>query len=91
MRVDPRAEHQMTEVDIEGNGLPAFITAPARVPAEAHDAEGLSPLLAGPPEADVAANGFQPRPSRRRGPKAEAGLAGPRGGEETNADESTQD
>ncbi len=91
MRVDPRAEHQMADVGIEGNGLPAFITAPARVPAEAHDAGELSPLLAGPPEADDAANGFHPRPPRRRGPKAETGLAGPRGGEETNADESTQD
>ena len=46
--VDPRAEPQMAEAGIEGNGLPAFITAPVRVPAEAHDAappvEALSPL-----------------------------------------------
>ncbi len=91
MRGDPRAEHQMAEVGIEGNGLPAFITAPARAPAEAHDTGELSPFLAGPPEAEVAANGFHPRPLRRRGPKAETGLAGPRGGEVTNADESPQD
>jgi Domain of unknown function (DUF4167) len=93
--VDPRAEPQMAEAGIEGNGLPAFITAPVRVPAEAHDAappvEALSPLLAGPPEADDAANDFHARPRRRRGGKAETGVAGPHGGEEANADDPVQD
>ncbi|MGI8568348.1 MAG: DUF4167 domain-containing protein [Methylocella sp.] len=95
IRADPRAEPQMAEADIEGNGLPAFITAPVRVPPEAHDAappvEALSPLLAGPPEANDAANGFHPRPSRRRGGKAETGVAGPHGGEEANTNDPVQD
>jgi hypothetical protein len=95
IRVDPRAEPQMAEAGIEGNDLPAFITGPVRVPAEAHDAappvEALSPLLAGPPEADDAADGFHPRPRRRRGGKAETGEAGPHGGEEANADEPVQE
>jgi len=93
--VDPRAEPQMTEAGIEGNGLPAFITAPVRVPAEAHDAappvEALSPLRAGSPEADDAANDFHPRPRRRRGGKAETGVAWPHGGEEANVDDPVQD
>jgi Domain of unknown function (DUF4167) len=96
MRVDPRAESQLAEAGVEGNGLPAFITAPVRVPTEAHDAtpplEVLSPAaLAGPPEADVAANSFPPNPPRRRGPKAETGLAGPPGGEEANAEDPIQE
>jgi hypothetical protein len=96
--VDPRAEPQMAEARIAGNGLPAFITAPVRVPAEAHDTappvEALSPLLAGPPpEADDAADGFHPRPSRRRGRKEETGVAGPHGAEdeEANANDPVQD
>ena len=80
---------------VEGNVLPAFITAPVRVPAEPHDAappvEALSPLLAGPSEGDDAADGFHPRPSRRRSGKPEAGAAGPRGGEATNANDPVQD
>jgi Domain of unknown function (DUF4167) len=95
IRVDPRAEPQMAEAGTEGNGLPAFITGPVRVPTEAHDAapplEAFSRLLAGPPEADVAANRLPPSPPRRRGPKAETGLTDPRGGEEANADDPTQD
>ena len=38
IRVDPRDEARMADAGIEGNGLPAFITAPVRVPAEVHDA-----------------------------------------------------
>ena len=95
IRVDPRAEPQMAEAGIEGNGLPAFITAPVRVPSEVHDAaspvEALSPLLAGPRGADEAANGFPPRPRRRRVGKAETGVAGPHGGEEANAEDPVQD
>jgi Domain of unknown function (DUF4167) len=95
IRVDPRAEPQMAEAGTEGNGLPAFITGPVRVPTEAHDAapplEAFSRLLASPPEADVAANRLPPSPPRRRGPKAETGLTDPRGGEEANADDPTQD
>ncbi|MGH6848347.1 MAG: DUF4167 domain-containing protein [Methylocella sp.] len=94
IRADPRAEPQMAEA-VEGNVLPAFITAPVRVPAEAHGAappvEALSPLLTGPPEANDAANGFHPRPSRRRGGKAEAGVAGPHGGEAANANDPVRD
>ncbi len=94
IRVDPRTEPQMAEA-VEGNVLPAFITAPVRVPAEAHDAappvEALSPLLAGPLETNDAANGFHPRPSRRRGGKAETGAAGPHGGEAANANDPVQD
>jgi len=95
IRVDPRADPQMTEAGIEGNGLPAFITAPVRVSAEAHDAappvEAVSPLLPGPPEADDAANGFHPRPRRRRGGKPETEVAGLPEGEDGNSNDSIQD
>jgi len=94
INVDPRAEPQMAEA-VEGNVLPAFITAPVRVPAEPHDAAppvaALSPLLAGPPEGNDAAEGFHPRPSRRRSGKAETGAAGPHGGEAANADDPVRD
>lgn len=94
IRVDLRAEPQMAEV-VEGNVLPAFITAPVRVPAEPHDAtppvEALSPLLAGPPQADDATNGFYPQTRRRRGGKAETGVAGPRSGDAANANDPVQD
>jgi len=65
----------MADVGIEGNGLPAFITAPVRVQAESHDSppppiETLSPLLvAGAPDAVDAANGFHPRPGAGAGAK----------------------
>ncbi len=92
--VDPRAESQMAEAGIEDSGLPAFITAPVRVPADALDAappvETLSPLFAGPPEVDDAASGFHPRP-RRRGGKADTGVAGPPRSEELKANDSIQD
>jgi hypothetical protein len=95
IQVDPRADPQMTEAGIEGNGLPAFITAPVRVSAEAHDAappvEAVSPLLPGPPEADDAANGFHPRPRRRRGGKPETEVAGLPEGEDGNSNDSIQD
>ncbi|MGH6795310.1 MAG: DUF4167 domain-containing protein, partial [Methylocella sp.] len=94
IRADPRAEPQMAEA-VEGNVLPAFITAPVRVPAEPHDAappaEALSPLLAGPPEPDDAASGFHPHPRRRRGGRAETGAAVPNGGEAANANDPDQD
>ena len=44
IRVDPPAEPQMAEAGIEGNGLPAFITAPVRIPTEAYDAAPQYPL-----------------------------------------------
>src|ERR1700730_4024662 len=92
IRVDPRAEPQTAEAAIEDSGLPAFTTSPVRVPADAHDAappvEALSPLLAGPPEADDAASSFHSRPRRRRGGKAGTGGGGAaRRGEETAAGE----
>jgi hypothetical protein len=94
IHVDPRAEPQMAEA-VEGSVLPAFITAPVRVPAEPHDAappvEALSPLHSGPPEGDDAAEGFHPRPSRRRSGKAETGAAGPHGDEAANADDPVRD
>jgi Domain of unknown function (DUF4167) len=93
IHVDPRAEPQMAEA-VEGNVLPAFITAPVRVPAEPHDAappvEALSPLLAGPPQGNDA-DGFHPRPSRRRSGKAETGAAGPHGGEAADANDPVRD
>ena len=95
IRVDSREETRMAEAGIEPNGLPAFITAPVRVQPESHDAappiETLSPLLANPPEAEDAANGFHPRPRRRRRTKAELGIEEARGAEEGNAEESIQD
>ncbi|MGH6843218.1 MAG: DUF4167 domain-containing protein [Methylocella sp.] len=94
IRVDPRAEPQIAEA-VEGNVLPAFITAPVRVPAETHDAappvEALSPLLVGPADVDDAASAFHQRSSRRRGGKAETAVAEPHGGEEANANDSVQD
>ncbi|MGH6840722.1 MAG: DUF4167 domain-containing protein [Methylocella sp.] len=93
IHVDPRAEPQMAEA-VEGNVLPAFITAPVRVPAEPHDAAppvaALSPLLAGPPEGGDAAEGFHPRPGRRRSGKAETGTPGPHG-ESANANDPVRD
>jgi Domain of unknown function (DUF4167) len=94
IRVDPRDEPRMADTVIEGNGLPAFITAPVRVQAESHDApppiETLSPLLATPPEAEDAANGFHPRPRRRRRSKAEMGVEEAHGSE-AGSNESVQD
>jgi len=95
IRVDPRDEPRMADPGIEGNGLPAFITAPVRVQAESHDTvppiETLSPLAGGPPDVEDVANGFQPRPRRRRRGKAEMGIDDAQGGEEGNANESVQD
>lgn len=97
IRVDQRDEPRMADVGIEGNGLPAFITAPVRVQAESHDSppppiETLSPLLvAGPPDAVDAANGFHPRPRRRRRSKAEMAIDEAHRGEEGTATESIQD
>jgi hypothetical protein len=95
IRVDPRDEPRMADTGIEGNGLPAFITAPVRVPAESHDStppiETLSPLLNGPAEVEDVANGFHPRPRRRRRGKAEMGVEGAPGGEEGSANESIRD
>lgn len=94
IHIDPRAEPQMAEA-VEGNILPAFITAPVRVPTEPHDAAppvaALSPLLAGPPEGDDAPEGFHPGPSRRRSGKAETGGAARDGGAETNGNDPVQD
>ena len=95
IRVDQRDEPRLADVGIEGNGLPAFITAPVRVPAESLDAsqpiETLTPLLAGPPDTDDAANGFHPRPRRRRRTKAEMGVDEAHASEEGSANESIQD
>jgi Domain of unknown function (DUF4167) len=94
IHVDPRAETQLAEA-VEGNVLPAFITAPVRVAAEPRDAappvEALSPLLAEPTEGDSAADNFHPRPSRRRGGKAETGAAGPHGDEPESANDPVRD
>jgi hypothetical protein len=90
IRVDQRAETQMTEAGIEGNALPAFITAPVRVPAEPHEpatpVDARPALRAGEPDRDVAAHGFHPRPRRRRSPKPDAEVATASGGEESAND-----
>ena len=95
IRVDPRDEPRMAEPAIESNGLPAFITAPVRVPAESHDIvpaiDTVSPLVSGAPEGEGVANGFHPRPRRRRRGKAEMGIDEAQGGSEGSANESIQD
>lgn len=97
IRVDPPAEPQMAEAGIEGSGLPAFITAPVRIPTEAYDAaaavpvEALPPMLSSLPEAGDAANGFHPRPRRRRSGKPETGVAGPHGGGAANANDPVEE
>jgi hypothetical protein len=95
IRVDPRDEPRMAEPAIESNGLPAFITAPVRVPAESHDIvpaiDTVSPLVSGAPDEEGVANGFHPRPRRRRRGKAEMGIDGAQGGSEGSANESIQD
>ena len=95
IRVDPRDEARMADAGIEGNGLPAFITAPVRVPAESHEPlapiETLSPLLSGPAETEEAANGFPPRPRRRRRSKAEMGVDEAQVSDAGSANEVVQD
>ena len=95
IRVDPRDEPRIAEPGIESNGLPAFITAPVRVPTESHDIvpaiDSLAPLVSGPPEEEGGANGFHPRPRRRRRSKAEMGLDEPQGGAERSANEPVQE
>jgi hypothetical protein len=95
IRVDPRDEPRIAEPGIESNGLPAFITAPVRVPTESHDIvpaiDSLAPLVSGAPEEEGGANGFHPRPRRRRRSKAEMGLDESQGGTERSANEPVQD
>jgi Domain of unknown function (DUF4167) len=96
IRVDQREETRSAEPGIESNGLPAFITAPVRVQPESHDTaapiETLTPMLGGQPEAEGGANGFLPRPRRRRRSKAEMGIDDVQGGgEDGNATGSIQD
>jgi hypothetical protein len=95
IRVDAREEPRIADANIEGNGLPGFITAPVRVPVEPHDSsppvETLSPLLVTPPEVEDAANGFHPRPRRRRRTKAEMGVDETPGGEAGTGNDSIQD
>lgn len=65
----PREPRQPV-VDETSNGLPAFITAPARVIAESEPAPELpTPVGRGPEDAEEAA--YHLRPRRRRRPKAE--------------------
>ncbi len=94
-RTDQRVDAQLAEAAIEGGGLPAFITAPVRVTAEAHEpvvpGEPHPSLHAGPPDLDVAASGFPPRPRRRRGAKEEPEAAGLGGGAGKNASNPAED
>lgn len=75
-RAEQRPEPQMADAGLEAAALPAFITAPARVPAE--PSEPASPiemqqgLRTGPAAGEAGAGGFHPRPRRRRLPRAEA-------------------
>jgi Domain of unknown function (DUF4167) len=79
LRAEPHAEIPFTPSDIGGGGLPAFITAPVRIAAEARDP--ASPAEAGPPQrpepADVnaAGGGYASHPRRRRPVKAEPEVA----------------
>ncbi len=95
IRVDQRGETQTVDADVVGTGLPAFITAPVRVPAEIHDAgppvETLAPLLADPAGAEHEGNGFHPRPRRRRRGKAEMATDRVAGSTEGGPDDSIQE
>jgi hypothetical protein len=81
--VDQRPETQMAADGAETAALPAFITAPVRIPAEPHDAaasaEARPALRTGPSDADLATGGYRPR--RRRSPKLEPETAAVSGGE----------
>jgi len=94
IRIDPKGEAQMEDAVIEGNGLPAFITSPVRVPTESHESsqpiEALSPLLSDS-EATESANGFHPRPRRRRRNKVEMGADEARDTEAGSATEPVQE
>ncbi len=94
-RNDQRSDAQMAEAGIEGGALPAFITGPVRVAAEAHEAaasgEPRPPLRAVPPGMEAAAGGFPPRPRRRRGSKEEPEAARTRSGAEESASDPVQD
>jgi hypothetical protein len=91
-RADPRAEIQFAESEIESNGLPAFITAPVRVAAEASDL--AAPTEVRPPdstEIDVSASGYSPRPRRRRAVKVESEVAGFGSSADENANDAAED
>ena len=65
------------------------------VPAKSHDIvpaiDTVSPLVSGSPDVEGVANGFHPRPRRRRRGKAEMGIDEAQGGSEGSANESIQD
>jgi Domain of unknown function (DUF4167) len=90
-RPDPRGELQFPEPAIESTGLPAFITAPVRVAAEANDpaasTEARPPLRSDPPDINLTASGYPPRPRRRRAARAESEVVGVGGA----ADEAARD
>jgi Domain of unknown function (DUF4167) len=94
-RADPRAEIQFAEPEIESNGLPAFITAPVRVAAEASDlaapTEPRPPLRTDPPDIDVSASTYPPRPRRRRAVKVESEVAGLGSSADENAGDPAED
>ena len=77
LRTDPRAEIQLPPSEIEGSALPAFITAPVRIAADAPAGSAVagSPVRPGAAEFDVAAGGYPPHPRRRRAVKAEPEVA----------------
>jgi hypothetical protein len=80
LRAEPRGENPFSPSDIGGSGLPAFITAPVRIAAEARDpaspAEAGPPLRPEPADISAAATGYAPHPRRRRAVKAEPEVAG---------------
>lgn len=94
IRADQRPEMQLADGGISDSSLPAFITAPARIPSEARETalagETHSSLRSSPPDADSGANGFHPRPRRRRSTKADSEVPALRS-EEGSAVDSVQE
>ncbi|HET6378244.1 MAG TPA: DUF4167 domain-containing protein [Methylocella sp.] len=94
IRPGQRTEMQLADEGVSDSGLPAFITAPARIPSEAREpalaSETHSSLHTSSPDADGGANGFHPRPRRRRSAKVDPEVAALRS-EEGSATDSIQE
>ncbi len=87
----PRGDQRAPVEDAERKGLPAFITAPVRIPAEPlgtgteSPVETLATALVDQPEAEHDVNSYHLRPRRRRRSKAEMALDHAANSEETSA------
>jgi hypothetical protein len=92
LRTEQRSDLQFSGPEVESNRLPAFITAPVRLAAEAGDSTAAAdlPLQADPPDISATPSTFYPRPRRKRGAKAETEIAGFEGSANDNGSESSR-